>query len=53
MNQWCTRDSDGCGQFKQENKNNLLHLWHLSEKLLMDDEEKSKLNSEEKKRKKK
>lgn len=46
MNQWCTRDSDGCGQFKQ--KNNVLHLWHLSEKLLMNYEEKSKLNSKTK-----
>lgn len=47
MNQWCTQDSDGCGQFIQE-KSNILHLWHLSEKLLMNYEEKSKLNSKKK-----
>lgn len=45
MNQWCTHDSDGCGQFKQKKKNNILHLGHLSDKLLMNIEEKSKLIS--------
>ena len=45
MNQWCTRDSDGCGQFQQKN---ILHHWRLSEKLLMNYEE--KLNSRNKKK---
>lgn len=39
MNQWYTRDSDGCGQFKQ--KNNVLHLWHLNKELLVKCEERA------------
>lgn len=26
MNQWCTRDSDGCGQFKQKQKQHIAPL---------------------------
>lgn len=36
MNQWCTQDSDGCGQFVQEKKHHIAPLtpqWEVAHEL--------------------